>query len=329
MTSTGLELIKNTLRIFRRALKKREKIVYDEKEDDIEYLKDNINELKGLKNNYFNKYKYHEHKVKYLGTDETIRYLFEHDDEDYNIYKVNEQYQSFSNKILLLLNKYTEKIRPELIKLMTKDHEVELNANLVFGSKANSNDECNVFIKTKSVDIDEIFVQLIKKYEDFKNIGLLLKGVESITYSFIKIIIENTFFESPDWIKNKKCTKTMSVFSILLLCLCTIKKLKTIQKEFQRLTILIGKILIFALNVLIALNNKDNKKVSHYYKSEFNKIREKQVILLMISDNEKQHYLALRRLNGPFLKKTGHSGECCLSCLKLFVIKLSSQKHKC
>ena len=28
----------------------REKIVYDEKEDDIEYLKDNINELKGLKN---------------------------------------------------------------------------------------------------------------------------------------------------------------------------------------------------------------------------------------------------------------------------------------
>ena len=309
MACTGLELIKNTLRIFRRALKKREKIVYDEKEDDIEYLKDNINELKGLKNNYFNKYKYHDHKVKYLGTDETIRYLFEHDDEDYNIYKVNEQYQSFSNKILLLLNKYIEKIRPELIKLMTKDHEVELNANLVFGSKANSNDECNVFIKTKSVDIDEIFVQLIKKYEDFKNIGLLLKGVESITYSFIKIIIENTFFESPDWIKNKKCTinpqnKDNECFQYSIIVSMYHKEIKNnperISKINPLLTILIGKILIFALNVLIALNNKDNKKVSHYYKSEFNKIREKQVILLMISDNEKQHYLALRRLNGLF-----------------------------
>ena len=71
---------------------------------------------------------------------------------------------------------------------MTKDHEIELNANLVFGSKNNSNNECNVFIKTKSADIDEIFDQLIEKHEDLKKINFLLKGVESITYSFIKII---------------------------------------------------------------------------------------------------------------------------------------------
>ena len=30
------------------------------------------------------------------------------------------------------------------------------------------------------------------------------------------------------------------------------------------------------------------------------KKREKQVILLIISDNEKQHYLAVKRLNGLF-----------------------------
>ena len=47
----------------------------------------------------------------------------------------------------------------------------------------------------------------------------------------------------------------------------------------------------------------------------------------MINDNEKQH-LAVKRLNGLFLKKTGHSGECCLNCLKLFVNKLSFQKQK-
>ena len=43
---------------------------------------------------------------------------------------INQQYQPFSNKTLLLLNKYLEKIRPELINLMTKYHEVKLNANL-------------------------------------------------------------------------------------------------------------------------------------------------------------------------------------------------------
>ena len=72
----------------------------------------------------------------------------------------------------------------------------------------------------------------------------------------------------------------------------------------------------------------NEQKISHFYKSEFNKTKEKQVILLVINDNEKQHYLAVKRLNGLFLKKV-ENGECCLNCLKLFVNKLSFQKHKC
>ena len=89
---------------------------------------------------------------------------------------------------------------------MIKSSEVELNVNFVFSFKTNPNDECNLFITTKSTDIDEVFDLLIKKSETLESIGFLLKGVESITYSFTKIIIKNTFVESPDWIKNKKCT---------------------------------------------------------------------------------------------------------------------------
>ena len=68
------------------------------------------------------------------------------------------------------------------------------------------------------------------------------------------MIIENTFVESRDWIKNKKCTinpqnKKTNVSSILSQFIYITKKLRTIQKEYQRLnhllTILIGKILIF------------------------------------------------------------------------------------
>ena len=52
-------------------------------------------------------------------------------------------------------------------------------------------------------------------------------------------------------------------------------------------------------NKSIALNilQVNEQKISHLYKSEFNKIREKQVILLMIDDDKKQHYLAVKRLN--------------------------------
>ena len=57
------------------------------------------------------------------------------------------------------------------------------------------------------------------------------------------------------------------------------------------------------MNKSIALNvlcTHSDEKISHFYKSESNKIRESKVILLMISNNEKQHYLAVKRLNGLF-----------------------------
>ena len=138
--------------------------------------------------------------------------------ENYKIYMINQQYQSFSTSILLPLDEYLEKIRPGLIYLMIKNHEVELNASLVFFlSKANPNNDCNIFITSKSANIDEALDLLIKKHEDLKDINFLLKGVESITYSFTKIIVKNTFVESPDWIRNKNVqpihqTKTISVF---------------------------------------------------------------------------------------------------------------------
>ena len=124
--------------------------------------------------------------------------MFKDDAEDYNINEINQQYQSFSNKTLLPLDEYLKKIRPGLINLITKNHEVELNFNLVIRSKTNPNNKYNIFITSKSDDIDEVFDQLIKKHEDLKNIKFFLKGVESITYSFTKTIVKNTFIESPD-----------------------------------------------------------------------------------------------------------------------------------
>ena len=47
-----------------------------------------------------------------------------------------------------------------------------------------------------------------------------------------------------------------------------------------------------ALNILFVPN--DNKDIRLAYKSEYNGKREKQVVLLMIGDGEKWHYLAVK-----------------------------------
>ena len=50
-----------------------------------------------------------------------------------------------------------------------------------------------------------------------------------------------------------------------------------------------------ALNILYVPHN--TKKICHAYKPKYNLTRENQVILLMITDGEKWHYLAVKRLS--------------------------------
>ena len=125
---------------------------------------------------------------------------------------------------------------------MTNDYNVKLSVNVVFITKINPNNECYVFIESDNkTNVDEIFDELIKKCKSLRKINFIPKGIESITYNFTKLIISNTFTDSPEWIKNEKCTinpqaMIASAFNIQLLLLYIIKKLRTIQKEFQRLS---------------------------------------------------------------------------------------------
>ena len=55
-----------------------------------------------------------------------------------------------------------------------------------------------------------------------------------------------------------------------------------------------------ALNILQVDNQE---KISHYHKSQHNKTRENKVILLIITDNEKQYYLAVKKIKCIIKKK--------------------------
>ena len=58
-----------------------------------------------------------------------------------------------------------------------------------------------------------------------------------------------------------------------------------------------------ALNILYVPHNTE--KVRHAYKSKYNLIRENQVVLLIITDGEKWHYLAVKSLPALFRGITG------------------------
>ena len=150
----------------------------------------------------------------------------------------------------------------------------------------------------------------------------MLKGFESITYSFIKIIIKNTFVESPDWIKNKKCTvnpqnKDNNCFQYSIIVSLFHKEIKCNLERISRIKPFINNLNWKNIDFppekqdykTLEMNNKsinlnilqvNEQKISHIYKSEFNKTRENKVVLLMINDNEKRDYLAVKRLNGLF-----------------------------
>ena len=87
----GFKYNRKRLSSLRKSLRNHEKIVYDKKEDDTEYLKDRINYLNNLKNEYFKQNQYQSKNIKYHGI-ETIRYLFNDDvDKDYNLYLIKDQ----------------------------------------------------------------------------------------------------------------------------------------------------------------------------------------------------------------------------------------------
>ena len=76
-----------------------------------------------------------------------------------------------------------------------------------------------------------------------------------------------------------------------------------------------------ALNILYVPHKTG--KIHLAYKSKHNLTREKQVILLMITDGEKWHYTAVTRLSGLLRGITSnHNGDFyCLNCFRAYTTK--------
>ena len=74
----------------------------------------------------------------------------------------------------------------------------------------------------------------------------------------------------------------------------------------------------------------NTEKLRHAYKSKYISTRENQVILLMITDIEKWHYLAVKSLSALFRGITSkHEGDFyCLNCFQSYITKNKLKKYK-
>ena len=72
------------------------------------------------------------------------------------------------------------------------------------------------------------------------------------------------------------------------------------------------------------------EKIRHACKSKYNLNRENQVILLMITDGEKWHYLAVKSLSALFRGITSNNNGdfYCLNCFYSYKTEKKLKKHK-
>ena len=83
-----------------------------------------------------------------------------------------------------------------------------------------------------------------------------------------------------------------------------------------------------ALNVLYVQYN--TKTISVAYRSEYNNMRKKQVILLMISNGKNQHYHAVTNLSALLAKKSSNHDGClyCLNCFNSYTTENKLKEHE-
>ena len=83
-----------------------------------------------------------------------------------------------------------------------------------------------------------------------------------------------------------------------------------------------------ALNIFYVPHN--SKRIHLAYKSKYDLAREKQVILLMITDGEKWHYTAVQRLSGLLRGVTGNNNGdfYCLNCFHAYTTENKLETHK-
>ena len=214
-------------------------------------------------------------------------------------------------------------------------------------------DDTNEIIKS----LFESFLQRFEEnlQEKMRGSDFGFDGIKFFNYNFNKASIYRggSYIDSPKWLKDKKSTinpknndhKCFQYATILALNFDNInnhpEKISKIKpfidqynwkdidfpatsKDWKRFE-LNNKV---ALNILYIPHN--TKKIQLAYRSKYNLTYNKQIILLMITDGEKWHYLVVNNLSKLLRGVTSnhHDGFYCLNCFHSYRTKNKLKAHK-
>ena len=208
--------------------------------------------------------------------------------------------------------------------------------------------------------IKELFKSLLQRYQE--NLQEKMKGsdfafdrVNYLYYKFNKISISRggSYINSPKWLKDKKSTVNQknndnNCFQYAVTLALNIDKINDNPERISKIKPFIEKYnwkdIYFpstskdwrkfelnnevALYILYVLHG--TKKIEIAYKSKHDLTREKQVILLMISNGENWHYLIVKNLSRLLRGITSnHDGDFyCLNCFHSYRTKNKLDAHK-
>ena len=208
--------------------------------------------------------------------------------------------------------------------------------------------------------IEELFESFLQRYEQnleekMKRSEFEFDGVNFLYYDFNKISLNRggSYIDSPKWLKNKKSTinpknNNYKCFQYAVTLALNLDKINNHLQRISKIKPFIDQYnwsdidfpstgkdwKKFELNNEIALNNlyvpHNTKKICIAYKSKHNLTREKQVILLMISNGENWHYLVVKRLPGLLKGITWNHKEdfYCLNYFCVYTTKIKLEEHK-
>ena len=209
--------------------------------------------------------------------------------------------------------------------------------------------------------IKELFKSLLQRYQEnlqekMKGSDFAFNGVNYLYYNFNKISISRggSYIDSPKWLKDKKSTVNQKkkndnkCFQYAVTLALNIDKINDYPERISKIIPFIEKYnwkdidfpstnkycKKFELNNEVALNIlyvlHGTKKTEIAYKSKHNLTREKQVVLLMISNGENWHYLIVKILSRLLRGITGnHDGDFyCLNCFHSYRTKNKLDAHK-
>ena len=213
-------------------------------------------------------------------------------------------------------------------------------------------------------DTDEVikllFESFLQKYEEnlqekMRETDFEFDGVNFLYYGFNKMSINRggSYIDSPKWLKDKKSTinPRNNDYKCLQYAVTLALNLNRINKDPQR----VSKIKPFiekynwedvdfqstskywkkfesnnkiALNILYVPHN--TRKIHIAYKSRHNLTRDKQVILLMISNGQNWHYLVVKNLSALLrgITSTHKEDFYCLNCFNSYRTKNKLETHK-